>query len=97
MWHHIFFIHSSVNGHLGCFHVLTIVNSATMNLGAHVSFQIIGTRNYFNIGEITALLDAEGSRQEQSKSTCYRREIGENYCVSVWGGREQTSGGERVF
>ena len=68
-----------------------------MNLGAHVSFQIIGTRNYFNIGEITALLDAEGSRQEQSKSTCYRREIGENYCVSVWGGREQTSGGERVF
>ena len=31
--YHIFFIYSSVNGHLGCFHVLAIVNSAAMNIG----------------------------------------------------------------
>lgn len=62
-------------------------------LGAYVFFQIIGTRNYFNTGEITALFDAEGRGQEQSKSTCYRRERGEDYCVSVWGERELTSGG----
>ena len=37
---HIFFIHSSVDGHLGCFHALTIVNSAEMNIVVHDSFWI---------------------------------------------------------
>ena len=39
--YHNFFIHSSVNGHLGCFHVPTIVNSAAKNSGMHVSFSIL--------------------------------------------------------
>ena len=38
--HHIFFIHSPVDGHLGSFHVLAIVNSTAVNTGEHVSFQI---------------------------------------------------------
>ena len=31
--YHIFFIQSSVDGHLGCFYVLAVVNSAAVNIG----------------------------------------------------------------
>ena len=38
---HSFLIHLSANGHLGCFHVLYIVNSAAMNIVAHMSLSIL--------------------------------------------------------
>ena len=44
--YHDYFIHSSVSGHLGCFHVLAIVNSAAVNNGIHVSFSILVSSGY---------------------------------------------------
>ena len=41
--YHIFFSQSSVDGHLGFFHVLAIVNSTIMNTGMHVSFWIMSS------------------------------------------------------
>ena len=44
--YHNFFIYSSVDGHLGSFYVLAIVNGAAMNNGAHVSFSTLASSGY---------------------------------------------------
>ena len=44
--YHILFVHSSVVEHSGCFHVLAKVNTATVNIGVHVSFQITVSSRY---------------------------------------------------
>ena len=43
-----FFIHSSVDGHLGFFHVLAIVNSAAMSIEVHVSFSVLVSSGYMS-------------------------------------------------
>ena len=46
--HHIFFIYSSVYGHLDCFHILAIINSVLMSIGVHVSFRILVFSGYIH-------------------------------------------------
>ena len=53
--YHIFSIHASVGGHLSCFHVLAIVNSAAVNIGVHVSFWIIVLSGYMPRSRIAGL------------------------------------------
>ena len=56
--YHNFFIHSSVDGHLGCFHVLAIVNSVAMNIGVYVPFSSILFSGYMPSSGITGSYDS---------------------------------------
>ena len=44
--YHSFLIHSSADGHLGCFQVLAIINSVVMKIEVHVSFSILVSSGY---------------------------------------------------
>ena len=39
--YHSFLIYSPAHGHLGCFHVLAIINSAMMNIGIPMSLSVL--------------------------------------------------------
>ena len=46
--YHSFFVHSSVDGHLGCFHVLAIVNSTAVNYRICVPLLILVSSGYMS-------------------------------------------------
>ena len=55
---YIFLFHSSVDGHLVCFHILAIINSVAVNIEVYVSFQAMFLSGYIcpRVGLMVALL-----------------------------------------
>ena len=53
--YHNFFTHSSVDGHLGCFHVIADGNSGAMTNGIYVSFSILVSSGYMPRSGIAGL------------------------------------------
>ena len=58
--YHIFFMHSSVDGHLGYFHILVLANNVAMNIGVHVSF-IISSFGFFIYIPRSRIVESYGS------------------------------------
>ena len=53
---HIFFIHSSVDGHFGCFHVLAIVNRAVKRVMYHIFlFKLVFSFSLYKCPEVELL------------------------------------------
>ena len=68
--YHIFFIHSSVNGNLGCFHVLIIVNSAAMNTRVNVSFLLLLYFLYFFLAMPRGMQNLNSLTTDQTFAPC---------------------------
>ena len=58
--YHSFLIHSSDDEHLGCFHVLAIINSAAMNTGVHVSLSILHQASFEYLPDPAEMLPGPG-------------------------------------
>ena len=56
----IMFIHLSVDGHLGCFHLLALMNDAAMNIGVQISVEVPAF-NYFGFRPRSRIVESHSS------------------------------------
>ena len=91
---HIFFIHSSVHGHLGCFPCLfTIVDSAPLNIVVHVSFLrnfllkyswFIHLFLFFFFYGCTMAYGSSQARSQISCSCCPKPQLQQRQILNLW-------------
>ena len=65
------FMHSSVSGHLGCFHILAAKNSAAVNIQVHVSFQISALAILISF-QLVRIICLEGTKLLQAEADSSR-------------------------
>ena len=71
--YHSFFIHSSADGHLGCCHVLAVVNSAAVNNGVLVYFSTLVSSGYMSSSGIVGSYGGFVSRFLRNLHTVFHR------------------------
>ena len=87
-------LYSSVDGHLGCFHVLALVNSAAMNIGVYVSFWIMVFSGYMPRSRIA------WSYGSSIKTKINKWELIKRFCTAnktIKKMKRQPSGWEKIF
>ena len=67
--YHSFLIHSSADGHLGCFNVLAMINRAVMNIGVHVSLSTI-LKGHPKLSNINKMKRQRNTQQVKEQDKC---------------------------